>query len=156
MIKKTLAKSGGKEQIVLFFLLCVLKSVYDTQKGIVASISKENRPIHHIFVNEPVNRFPRALIGVFTTNSGNEKHYRREMRSLFRMDARVCSLAEWEEAWTQNKTNEQSICELIYTFVIGANESASPELVDNSRPILVPHEGNLSDVKSDVTLLNIR
>ena len=99
----------------------------------------------------------RVLIGILSADFFNDQVYRKRHRSLFTLwnDPRVCSLPDFKSM----PLSERYICELIYTFVIGANPDASPELVDNSRPFEVdrPITGTSRDLNEpDMTLLNIR
>ena len=100
----------------------------------------------------------RVLIGILSTDGlKNDQEYRKRHRNLFKLwnDPRVCSLPDFKT----RPLSERYVCELIYTFVIGANPEASPELVDNSRPFEVdrPITGTSRDLNEpDMTLLNIR
>ncbi len=99
----------------------------------------------------------RVLIGILSADFFNDQVYRKRHRNLFNLwnDPRVCSLPDFKT----RPLSERYVCELIYTFVIGANPTASPELVDNSRPFEVdrPITGTSRDLNEpDMTLLNIR
>ena len=99
----------------------------------------------------------RVLIGILSADFFNDQVYRKRHRNLFKLwnDPRVCSLPDFKT----RPLSERYVCELIYTFVIGANPEASPELVDNSRPFEVdrPVTGTSRDLNEpDMTLLNIR
>ena len=105
----------------------------------------------------PHNGRLRVLIGILSADFFNDQVYRKRHRSLFKLwnDSRVCSLPDFKSM----PLAERYTCELIYTFVIGANPDASPELVDNSRPFEVnrPITGTSRDLNDpDMTLLNIR
>jgi hypothetical protein len=97
----------------------------------------------------------RILMGILTADFYNDQAYRKRHRSLFKLwnDPRVCSLPDFKEM----PINERYRCELIYTFVMGGNPEASPELVDDSRPMFVtkPIKGISPDVNDpDVTLVS--
>jgi Galactosyltransferase len=99
----------------------------------------------------------RVLMGIVSADFFNDQVYRKRHRTLFTLwnDPRVCSLPEFKS----KPLAERYICELIYTFVIGANPDETPELVDNSRPFEVqrPIKGVSRDLNEpDTTLLNIR
>jgi Galactosyltransferase len=107
--------------------------------------------------SSPHNGRLRVLVGILSADFFNDQVYRKRHRTLFQLwnDPRVCSLPEFKS----KPLSERYVCELIYTFVIGANPKASPELVDNSRPFEVtrPITGVSRDLNEpDMTLLNIR
>ena len=97
----------------------------------------------------------RILMGILTADFFNDQAYRKRHRSLFKLwnDPRVCSLPDFKEL----PINERYRCELIYTFVMGGNPEAPPELVDDSRPMFVtkPIRGISPDLNDpDVTLVS--
>jgi len=99
----------------------------------------------------------RILLGILTADFYNDQAYRRRHRMLFQIwnDPRVCSLPDFKSL----PINERYRCQIIYTFVMGGNPHATPELVDDSRPMLAtkPVKGLSTDLNdADVTLLNIR
>ena len=99
----------------------------------------------------------RILVGILTADFSNDESYRKRHRQLFKLwnDKRVCSLPDFKS----RPLDRRYECQVIYTFVIGANPDASPELVDDSRPMEVdkPIRGKCSDLNEpDMTLLNIR
>jgi Galactosyltransferase len=99
----------------------------------------------------------RILLGILTADFYNDQAYRRRHRMLFQIwnDPRVCSLPDFKSL----PINERYRCQIIYTFVMGGNPHATPELVDDSRPMLAtkPVKGMSTDLNdADVTLLNIR
>jgi len=99
----------------------------------------------------------RVLFGILTADFFNDQAYRKRHRMLFALwnDPRVCSLPDFKAM----PMDERYRCELIYTFVMGGNPDATPELVDDSRPMLAtkPIKGKSPDINDpDVTLLNIR
>jgi Galactosyltransferase len=100
----------------------------------------------------------RVLWGILSADFYNDQVYRKRHRNLFKLwnDPRVCSLPDFKK----KSMAERYECELIYTFVLGANPKAPPELVDHSRPFEVarPILGALGkDMNEpDMTLLNIR
>jgi hypothetical protein len=114
-------------------------------------------PVHRQLGAPPHSRRLRILFGILTADFRNDHTYRKRHRELFKLwnDSRVCSLPEFKA----KPIEERYECEIIYTFVIGANPHASPELVDNSRPMEVarPVTGVCPDLNEpDMTLLNIR
>jgi len=105
----------------------------------------------------PHSRRLRVLMGIVTADFKNDHAYRKRHRSLFGLwnDPRVCSLPDFKSL----PVEERYECEIIYTFVMGANPEASPELVDDSRPpeVTRPIKGLCPDLNEpDMTLLNIR
>jgi hypothetical protein len=106
-------------------------------------------------IRNPPLRRARVLIGIISADTKNDASYRKRHRELFSLwnDTRTCSLPEWHATQPED-------CELIWTFVIGGNPSASPELLNDSRPILVPKpipNPKHADVNApDVSILNIR
>jgi hypothetical protein len=112
---------------------------------------------------EPVayNRQQRAriLVGIFTADFREERRYRKKFRELFQLHPRACSLADFTTADTLGSNTDTSSCEIIYTFVAGANPHGPTELVDGLLPMLVerPVASRSTDFNdSDMTLLNIR
>jgi hypothetical protein len=99
----------------------------------------------------------RILLGILTADFYNDQAYRRRHRMLFKIwnDPRVCSLPDFKTL----PVSERYRCQIIYTFVMGGNPNATPQLVDDSRPMLAtkPVKGLSTDINdADVTLLNIR
>jgi hypothetical protein len=99
----------------------------------------------------------RVFFGIISADSFNDRTYRARHRKLFKLwnDPRVCSLPDFLAKPKEIRYH----CEIIYTFVLGANQTASPELVDDSRPMLVtkPVTGLSPDLNDgDMTLLNIK
>ena len=106
-------------------------------------------------------------MGIISADVPVDKTYRRRQRFLFKLwnDKRTCSLYEFEEAFDRHGKNSTLYenCELIWTFIIGANQdpNAPTELVQHNEtfPILVPKpvESKASDINDpDTSLLNIR
>ena len=87
----------------------------------------------------------RVVFGILTADLKGDEAYRKRHRTLFKLwnDKRVCSLPDFKSM----PLEERYECELIYTFVIGANPEASPELVDDSRPFEIerPYRGGRGD-----------
>jgi hypothetical protein len=99
----------------------------------------------------------KMLWGILTADFYNDQAYRKRHRKLFELwdDPRVCSLPDFKH----KSVEEREVCELIYTFVVGGNQDASPELVDDSRPMTAtrPVPAKSPDLNDpDVTLLNIK
>jgi len=69
------------------------------------------------------------LIGIFTTDYKNDEEYRSRHRKLFTLwnDPRVCSLGDFEK-W--KKAAVPTSCEVMYTFVVGANPAAATEWIE--------------------------
>jgi Galactosyltransferase len=121
------------------------------------SVFAQSFPEKYRVGSSPHNGRLRVLVGILSADFFNDQVYRKRHRTLFRLwnDPRVCSLPEFKT----KPLSERYVCELIYTFVVGANPKASPELVDNSRPFEVnrPITGVSRDLNEpDMTLLNIR
>jgi hypothetical protein len=99
----------------------------------------------------------KILWGILTADFYNDQAYRKRHRKLFELwdDPRVCSLPDFKHKNMQ----EREVCELIYTFVLGGNQDATTELVDDSRPMTAtrPVPGKSPDLNDpDMTLLNIK
>jgi Galactosyltransferase len=99
----------------------------------------------------------RVLFGILTADFKNDYSYRKRHRELFKLwnDPRVCSLPDYKVM----PVDQQYVCEIVYTFVIGASPEAAPELVDDSRPSEAtrPITGVCPDLNEpDMTLLNIK
>lgn len=99
----------------------------------------------------------RVLVGILTADFFNDQTYRKRHRALFKLwnDPRVCALPDFKAL----PIHERYRCQLIYTFVMGGNPNVTPELVDDSRPMLAtkPIKGQSPDLNDpDTTLLNIR
>jgi hypothetical protein len=166
-----------------FMLIAVWACILMLQKGSPATvqtqrqISEKNTPNHatyetsaHMAVEQSDRRLG-ILVGIFTADDiKNDREYRSRHRKLFTLwnDPRVCNLAEFQI----RTTTQRASCEVIYTFVVGANVTASTptewipqDETDNgkrpSNPILlpstVPYNHSSPDLaKNDVTRLNIR
>jgi Galactosyltransferase len=119
--------------------------------------------------NDDVNDRPRILIGIFSTDFADGKEFRTRHRTLFHEwnDTRICSLYDYEQEqqeqlFLNNISRVSSKCELIYTFVVGANPKGLPQLLnDDHRSWTVPRpikNANNDDINTsnDITLLNIR
>lgn len=115
-------------------------------------------PTNRQFGPPPHSRRLRVLFGILTADFKNDHAYRKRHRALFKLwnDPRVCSLPDFKARPLETRYE----CEIIYTFVVGGNPSAPPELVDQSRPREVSkpiHGTTCPDLNEpDVTLLNIR
>jgi hypothetical protein len=108
-------------------------------------------------------RYPKTLMGIFSSDGFNDSSYRKRHRTLLQVswkDPRTCTLAEYRR---HPEIRDQ--CQLIYTFIIGGNVDADAptELLENrpdlGRPLVLDQMANPSreDVNADdVTLLNIR
>jgi hypothetical protein len=74
--------------------------------------------------------------------------YARVHRELFALHPNVCSLQQFQKT-------RSSACELLYTFVLGANKDGPTETVNDTVPVLASRfrKGFTGD---DVTHLNIR
>lgn len=106
---------------------------------------------------EPHSGRLRVLWGILSADFFNDQVYRKRHRDLFKLwnDPRVCSLPNFRKM----SKDEQYQCQLVYTFVLGSNPDAPPQLLDNSRPMEVtgPVKGKGPDLNNpDITHLNIR
>lgn len=104
-------------------------------------------------------RYPKMLIGVFSSDTFNDCTHRKRHRELFSIwnDRRTCSLPEYRSGDEDLK----EACQVIYTFVVGAGDKATAptEIVDDSVDLLVdrienPYREDIND--ADVTRLNIK
>ncbi len=134
-------------------------SFYSTTKSKKESIQNNKG-------NNQLLRNPRILMGIFSSDNMFDATHRKWHRRLFNeiwKDERVCTLSEFRSA---NDTSVRENCQLIYTFVAGANQDPEApterlEETDTSEtPIELP--GGYKDPMkidanwSDVTHLNIR
>ncbi len=113
-------------------------------------------------INKNKRAAPRILIGIISSDTFNDAAYRKRHRQLIRIwnDTRVCSLPELQ----RRSIEEGKACQIVYTFVIGANRDPNgpTEIVSNHTniPLTIPkpiQKANHADINSDdVTLLNIR
>jgi hypothetical protein len=127
-----------------------------TDSGLTQS-SPTNSNVHA----QPERKHPRTLMGIFSSDSYNDATYRGRHRKLMNeiwKDSRVCAVHQF----VHNST-VRSQCQLLYTFVIGANPNpdAPMELLEDtpSHPLTLPKMDapTRDDVnREDVTLLNIR
>ena len=101
----------------------------------------------------------RTLIGIISADVPNDRTYRKRHRDLWnhlwKEDSRCCKLHEY-----LYDPHQYDGCQLMYTFILGGNASATPMLLDDSRPITVPLPTTSSDTydltEPDMTFLNIR
>ena len=123
---------------------------------------------NQLLQNPPRQRRLGMLVGIFTADFQNDREYRSRHRKLFTLwnDPRVCSLGEFE----QKVKTGMNACELIYTFVVGANPAGPTEWMEtdeeedgrrHNNPILVTDgiDSNFTApdlMKRDVTRMNIR
>jgi Galactosyltransferase len=98
----------------------------------------------------------RVLFGIMSADFKKDCSYRGWIRELFQIwnDSRICSLSHFKILPADNS------CEIIYTFVIGANPNATTSLIDDSRPFETEHPPvaqNCEDFgEADMTMLDIR
>lgn len=114
------------------------------------SIKDGSLPVDlHRNVTASVSRtHSRILMGIMAAESPELSEYARVQREVFAVHPNACSLKQLQET-------RSSACRIIYTFVIGANEQGSTEIVNDTTPILASVT-NHSFAGDDVTLLNIR
>ena len=105
-----------------------------------SSFSKDKPPVmmHRAETSEPIATTgitppPKVLLGIFTAAKRGELKARMHYRKLFQMfrkfeNSRVCSL---------DKALQGPECELVYTFVLGGNQSAANE----TNPIMSSRNG---------------
>lgn len=104
-------------------------------------------------------RKAKVLMGIVTADVFGEPRYRSAFRDLFVLHPKVCRLGEY----VVGTKAFQDRCELIYTFVLGANvdPNGPTEIVNETFPILTPpdelHPQHSVDFnETDMTFLNIR
>jgi hypothetical protein len=131
------------------------KTIGSALKGPFTDVSDENR--YKLDVTKP--RKAKVLMGIVTADVFGEPRYRQAFRDLFMIHPKVCRLTEYKNATKAFKDR----CELIYTFVLGANvdPEGPTEIVDDSFPIIAPTEKlrpqhSLDFNETDMTFLNIR
>jgi len=120
-----------------------------------ALAAPRRRNAYEVLLESKADRaLPKTLVGIISSDTRNDATYRKRHRELFDIwkDPRVCSLADWQR-------NPQGDCQLMYTFVVGANPEGPTEIVDDTVPLLYesPMQSAFSDIQQDdVTRLNIR
>ena len=111
---------------------------------------------------QPHRHYARTLIGIISSDSFNDKEYRKRHRILFEeiwKDKRSCTLAK-----VRTTPEAFENCQVIYTFIIGSNpeQDAPTELLENTtnlpieRPQLIQSEFDDEINAADVTRLNIK
>jgi hypothetical protein len=142
-------------------------SIHDRQQQQQQQQQRSNDASHSSYssssssTNSTNRRYPRTLMGIFSSDSYNDATYRGRHRKLLHeiwKDARVCTVHQFQHNATVRET-----CQLLYTFIIGGNthENAPTELLEDTpdRPLTLPRmeDPTREDVnRDDVTLLNIK
>jgi hypothetical protein len=90
----------------------------------------------------------RVLMGLMAAESRSLNDYARVHRELFALHPNVCSLQQFQ-------MTRSSACQLLYTFVLGANEDGPTEIVNDTMPVLANISVPILD-GDDVIHLNIR
>jgi hypothetical protein len=102
-----------------------------------------------------VNKPTTFLFGIFAMLNDTD-HRQMTRRTMLGSDlpeavrSRICSLSDYLE----NRANT-NICQIIYTFVIGASKSSPPNYVDDPIQLVVQNK-TIEEGEKDLTLLNIR
>jgi hypothetical protein len=141
----------------------LIQSDFFASHHVVEETTQDAPRTHYNYATKDIQdrEYPRTLVGIISANNRNDCAYRKRHRELFRIwnDTRVCSLPELKRRSPQDRTS----CQLVYTFVLGANTDANAptEIVDNSTGIPLerptPLPSRWEDVNDeDVTLLNIK
>jgi hypothetical protein len=106
-------------------------------------------------------RKARVFMGIVTADVFGEPRYRKAFRELFSIHPKVCRFGDYTSVNATQSFKDR--CELIYTFVLGANvkPDGPTEIVNNSYPIITPLEERLPQHsidfdENDMTFLNIR
>ncbi len=68
-------------------------------------------------------------MGLLAATSPDLNDYARVQRRLFDLHPNVCSLQQFQ-------VTGSSACQLLYTFVLGANEDGPTEIVNDTMPVL--------------------
>ena len=105
----------------------------------------------------PLSSKTTMLLGIFSTN-GDEKyiHRRDYIRDTYLNtgDPRICKLSEYIQ---QLDKNNDSVCQVPYTFVIAAGGKYRPYDHDDKQPLsIIPKESERVNDEDDCTYLNIR
>ena len=87
-------------------------------------------------------------MGLIAAKSPDLNDYARVQQELFALHPNVCSLKHYQEI-------RSPACEILYTFVFGANKDGPTEIVNDTMPILALNSSH-GFVGDDVTHLNIR
>jgi hypothetical protein len=131
------------------------KTIGSALSAPLRDLSDDNR--YRLDVTKP--RKARVLMGIVTADVFGEPRYRQAFRDLFSVHPKVCRLDDYKNGTKAVKDR----CELIYTFVLGANvdPDGPTEIVDDSFPIVAPFaklrpQHSLDFNETDMTFLNIR
>lgn len=100
-----------------------------------------------------------VLIGIFTQEQNEEKHYRRQFRDVFRHHPYTCTLHELKAHREAPRLENE--CKLVYAFVFGSNKEpdAPTEIIGRETQIEITESpANLlnESKEGDLVLLNIR
>lgn len=99
------------------------------------------------------------LLGIFSTSGPKYATRRSVIRDTYLSvdDPRLCNLGEYKRQVQENPNNV--VCQLPYTFVIGAGDSSRPYDHDDHKPLTVPEADLIDhniDIEDDCTYLNIK
>jgi hypothetical protein len=123
--------------------------------------SLKNQQNTSFFPDSPRRR-PRFLWGIPTFDSAKEKERRQTIRETYlsffqnsdETPHRICSLSE-----LTCQVSLHSQCQLVYTFFMGSNPKASPELLGGTIKdfrSMMTQEPIMGDIEADVVYLDIR
>ena len=97
------------------------------------------------------------LLGIFSTNGKKYASRRSTVRETYLSidDPRLCKLSEYKRQVEDNPNNV--VCQVPYTFVIGAGDESRPHDHDDDQPLTVETviDGSV-DAEGDCTYLNIK
>jgi len=120
----------------------------------VSRLKGDKAPGNELPINIGVSHGTSMLLGIFSMSTKKASR-RRELirRTYLYNDSRVCSLQEYQKQSLESP--HQRICQIPYTFVIGAGKLSRPQDHDDNEPLLLETDQN-GAVEIDCTYLNIK
>ncbi|GFH55254.1 hypothetical protein CTEN210_11730 [Chaetoceros tenuissimus] len=105
----------------------------------------------------PLSSKTTMLLGIFSTNASDKYIHRRTyIRDtwLNTADPRICKLSEYIR---QLEADNDSVCQVPYTFIIAAGGKHRPFDHDDKEPLsIIPKESERVNDEDDCTYLNVR
>jgi len=173
---------GSTLTLVVWFYVSIVRhhmlpsSLSSSTSSLLSWAVSKNQNNNNLCADPATPRRLGILVGIFTADMPHASEYRSRHRKLFTLwnDPRVCSLAEFQHQMANPGAVQcKKSCELIYTFVVGANPKGPTEWMEQedeiddygmrppSHSILVADAKGCNFtaadlLKKDVTRLNIR
>eukprot|EP00980_Cylindrotheca_fusiformis_P002354 scaffold543_cov119-Cylindrotheca_fusiformis.AAC.21 len=141
----------------VLFQVALWRTAKVSQNGSIPQAATVLRSPRHLRESSSTSDKPKTLVGIFSTLEDTSKTWHRQI--FARYPDRVCTLGDFQ---TKLSDKERKACQVIYTFVIGANPYGPTEIITsgNGAPKLLVKRSErnfASDIQSeDCTLLNIK